>query len=132
VSDARVTALGNGRFLVTDGASRQLAYAAATDRQTWVFVDGRTFVIETDSPAREHTTASHRDDAGALSSPMPATVARVQVETGQDVRDGDVLIVLEAMKMELSITAPRDGRVKTIACHVGELVQPGIPLVELE
>jgi biotin carboxyl carrier protein len=36
------------------------------------------------------------------------------------------------MKMELAITAPRDGRVRAIACRVGELVQPGVPLVEFD
>ena len=40
--------------------------------------------------------------------------------------------MLEAMKMELPIKAPRDGSVKSIACQPGELVQPGVPLLELE
>jgi biotin carboxyl carrier protein len=40
--------------------------------------------------------------------------------------------MLEAMKMELPITAPRAGRVKSIHCREGELVQPGVPLLELE
>ena len=43
-----------------------------------------------------------------------------------------VLIMLEAMKMELPIKAPRDGRVMAIACRPGELVQPGVPLIEFE
>jgi biotin carboxyl carrier protein len=68
----------------------------------------------------------------ALAPPMPATVASVLVAPGQPVARGDVLIMLEAMKMELPITAPRDGRVRSVACRPGELVQPGIALVELE
>ena len=63
---------------------------------------------------------------------MPATVAAVHVKPGQQVARGDVLITLEAMKMELAIKAPRDGRVRTIACRAGDLVQPGVPLVEIE
>ena len=63
---------------------------------------------------------------------MPATVERITVERGQSVTAGHVLIVLEAMKMELTIKAPRGGRVKAIACRAGELVQPGVPLIELE
>ena len=63
---------------------------------------------------------------------MPASVSSVNVAVGQQVARGDVLIMLEAMKMELPIKAPRDGRVTTIACRQGELVQPGIPLLELE
>ena len=44
---------------------------------------------------------------------------------------GTTLVVLEAMKMELPIKAPADGTVVSLACRVGELVQPGVTLVEL-
>lgn len=63
---------------------------------------------------------------------MPATVLRIIVEPGQRVSKGDVLVVLEAMKMELAIRAPRDASVKAIACQPGELVQAGVPLIEIE
>jgi biotin carboxyl carrier protein len=96
-----------------------------------VFLDGRVYVIDvTSSGGGSQVRALH--DEMALASPMPATVAAIAVTPGQDVSQGDVLIMLEAMKMELPIKAPRDGRVKAVACSVGELVQPGIPLVELE
>jgi biotin carboxyl carrier protein len=76
--------------------------------------------------------ASSQDDELALAAPMPATVASIHVTPGQDVATGDLLVTLEAMKMELSIRAPRAGRVKSVACRRGELVQPGVPLLELE
>jgi biotin carboxyl carrier protein len=63
---------------------------------------------------------------------MPATVITVNVEPGQRVARGDVLLMLEAMKMELPVKAPRDATVKAIRCRQGELVQPGVPLLELE
>jgi biotin carboxyl carrier protein len=63
---------------------------------------------------------------------MPATVIAVNVAPGQEVADGDVLVLLEAMKMELPIKAPHAGRVKSIACREGELVSAGVPLLELE
>jgi biotin carboxyl carrier protein len=63
---------------------------------------------------------------------MPATVVMIKAEPGQQVAQGDVLLMLEAMKMELPIKAPRDGRITAINCRQGELVQPGVPLVELE
>jgi len=122
-----VETLGNGRFRV-DG---RLAYAARGRRGTWVFIDGRTYVIEPES--RDDAAGLHAaDDQMALSAPMPATVVAVGVTPGQDVAAGDLLVMLEAMKMELPIRAPRAGRVKALACRVGELVQPGVPLVEMD
>ena len=126
---ADVTPLGNGRYLVSDGGQRSLAYAAGPADARWVFLNGRVYVINT---TRSATARRAPDDELALASPMPARVAAVHVSAGQQVSRGDVLIMLEAMKMELSIRAPRDGRIKSIACQAGELVQPGTPLVELE
>ena len=63
---------------------------------------------------------------------MPATVVAINVTSGQAVKTGDVLVVLEAMKMELTVTAPHDGRIREVACRIGELVQPGVPLVEFD
>jgi biotin carboxyl carrier protein len=72
------------------------------------------------------------DDQLALSAPMPATVIAVNVAPGQEVAEGDVLVLLEAMKMEVPIKAPRAGRVKSVACREGELVQSGVRLLELD
>jgi len=99
--------------------------------RTWVFIDGRTFVIDGDErDVRPRGSAT--DDQVALSAPMPATVLKITVAPGQDVNEGDLLVMLEAMKMEMPIKAPRSGRVRSLACREGELVQPGVPLVELE
>jgi biotin carboxyl carrier protein len=63
---------------------------------------------------------------------MPATVVAINVTPGQTVKAGDVLVVLEAMKMELAVTAPHDGRVREVSCRVGELVQPDVALIDFE
>ena len=122
-----VEALGSGRFRVNG----RLVYAVEEKQRTWVFIEGHTYVIEgddRDGNAREHAT----DDLMALSAPMPATVIAITATPGQEVAAGDLLVMLEAMKMELPIRAPRAGRVKSLACREGELVQPGVPLVEME
>ena len=120
-------ALGNGRCLVNG----RLAYAARDGERTWIFLDGGTFIIEPerrDASERPHVT----DDQVALSAPMPATVLSIKVAPGQEVAAGDLLVLLEAMKMEVPIKAPRAGRVKSLKCREGDLVQPGVPLVDLE
>jgi biotin carboxyl carrier protein len=129
--DSTVTPLGDGRWRIVANGQQRIAYSVASGDAVWVFLDGRTYVVE-QSRSGHAGRRQHHDDEDALASPMPATVERITVEPGQSVAAGDVLIVLEAMKMELTIKAPRDGRVKAIACRAGELVQPGAPLIELE
>ncbi len=71
-----------------------------------------------------------RSAATALTAPMPATVIRVQVKAGDPVKKGDVMVVLEAMKMELPLRALGDGVVHAVRCQEGDLVQADATLVE--
>jgi 3-methylcrotonyl-CoA carboxylase alpha subunit len=118
--------MGDGTYQIDVGSRKQLAYAVA-GQETWVFLDGRTYVVADESDRRRATA----DDPSALAAPMPATVLSIDVTAGQDVTRDTVLIMLEAMKMELPIKAPCDGRVTAIHCRKGELVQPGVPLLDL-
>ncbi|MEN3156764.1 acetyl/propionyl/methylcrotonyl-CoA carboxylase subunit alpha [Alkalimonas sp. NCh-2] len=72
------------------------------------------------------------DDSGSLTAPMNGTIVAVLVEAGQQVKAGQTLVVMEAMKMEYSIKAPTDATVKAVFYQAGELVQDGAELVELE
>jgi acetyl/propionyl-CoA carboxylase alpha subunit len=122
-----VVPLGNGRYQVDAGGTRRIAYAAGS-RDTWVFLDGHVFFV----PLNTGPAVTARPDDRALTAPMPATVLDIRVSPGQAVARDEILIVLEAMKMELPVRAPRDGRVATIDCKPGELVQAGATLLELE
>jgi len=127
--DITVTPLGAGRFLVTRGGRQRLAYGTHAGGATWVFLDGDVTVIGP-TMARARTTAA--DEQASLAAPMPATVLAITVRPGQKVAAGDVLIRLEAMKMELPVRSPRDATVVAIKCREGELVQAGVPLLELD
>lgn len=145
MAEIDVTPLGNGAYRVSDGALQRIAYAAGPPEARWVFLEGHVYVlnVEEGSPGGlPHTPEVSQPfraakprrthDTDALASPMPATVVGISVEPGRRVSKGDVLVMLEAMKMELPIRAPRDGVVRAVACSPGDLVQPGIPLLELE
>lgn len=112
------------------GTPNARAWAVVSDDVRWVFLDGRVYTFEVEGPARvRRRSAAH---AGALTAPMPATVRKVAVGAGDRVARGDVLIVLEAMKMELPIRAAGDGTVQAVHCREGEMVQPGQELVAFD
>lgn len=116
-----------GEFVVRDGDRLVRVYAVPSGGTTWVFHEGVTYEIVQQRSSRARASAP----AGSLTAPMPATVVHVKVQAGDEVKHGDILIVLEAMKMELPVRAPADGRVVAIHCEPGQLVQPDTSLIEL-
>ncbi|MBQ6569178.1 MAG: biotin/lipoyl-binding protein [Clostridia bacterium] len=66
-----------------------------------------------------------------VNSPMPGTILNINVKAGDSVKRGDVLLILEAMKMENEIMAPRDAVVAGVHVNKGESVESGTPLVSL-
>ncbi len=66
-----------------------------------------------------------------VKSPMPGNILKINVSQGQAVKEGDVLIVLEAMKMENEIVAPQDGTIASVNVSVGSQVEAGDTLVTL-
>ena len=122
--------IADGRFIV-DGVETtppRRAHAVADGDDRWVFLDGEVYVFEITREGRKRTGAHH----GTLTAPMPATVIRINTPAGTPVKRGETLLVLEAMKMELPIRATTDGTVKAVNCRVGDLVQAGVSLIELE
>ena len=126
-----VTAVRPGEYVVDDGRRRWRVAVADDGDARWVSVDGQVAVVEVESgTARAPRKKSAAADS--MMAPMPATVVKLLVEPGQTVTEGATILVLEAMKMELPIRAPRDGVVRAVHCAQGELVQPGVALVDLE
>ena len=104
---------------VTVDGSRRFVRLGALD-----FVLDRT-VVEASGRPRANPT-------GGLESPMPGLVTRVMVSVGEIVKKGQPLVAIEAMKMEHMVRAPRDGKIRGLRATSGEMVSPGVALVELE
>lgn len=120
-----------GEYRVRRGERVETVFVAGSAESRWVAIGGRAYEVEVAREGRERRrAAAGRQDA--LSAPMPATVIAVEVTPGQAVRQGETLLMLEAMKMEMPIRAPQDGIVRAIHCEPGELVQPGMRLVEMD
>ena len=128
---AEVERIDDGSYRVRLGERRFEVVVAREPGVEWGWVDGRAFRW---THAPEATTRAHEPtaDAGPVRAPMPAVVTEIAVAPGQAVARGDTLVVLEAMKMELPVKAPRDGRVTAVRCATGDRVDADTPLVELD
>ena len=67
----------------------------------------------------------------AIKAPMPGLILKVNVSEGQKVKEGDILVILEAMKMENTLTSPNEGIIKSISVEKGKTVEKGEVLIEL-
>lgn len=107
--------------LEADGLREQFHVAVHDER---IDVDGRTGGAEFErvDPLPEPTELQA---VGSLAAPMPGSVVRLEVSEGDEIRAGDPVLVLEAMKMEHQVRAPSDGRVTSVLVAVGEQVDLG-------
>lgn len=78
------------------------------------------------------TNQSNVNTANALKAPLPGVVTEIKVEVGSEVKKGDTVVVLEAMKMANNLEAEKDGKVTAICVKQGESVMEDTPLVVIE
>ncbi|MCB9450578.1 MAG: acetyl-CoA carboxylase biotin carboxyl carrier protein subunit [Anaerolineaceae bacterium] len=123
-------AVNNGGWLLTYGARRELVYSAAQGDQRYVNVGGHDFTLAV-TDARSHRRRQ-TSSGGDLKAQMPGQVVDVLATVGENVTRGQTLVVLEAMKMEIRVSAPVDGVVKRLLVAKGDVVERGQLLLEVE
>ena len=126
LGEYRASVLTDGRIMVQlDGRSR-IAHSAKVGDVWWVHIDGHIFCVE-----KTEAGSVDGDSDGGMTAPMPGKILEVKVADGQTVEAGELLLVMEAMKMEHRIVAPTDGVVAKVNFSTGDQVQQGDVLVEM-
>jgi 3-methylcrotonyl-CoA carboxylase alpha subunit len=125
----RVEELSPGRFLALAESRREIVHCVREGLSVHVSWRGSVYRLEEE---REGARPGLQGVAHGLEAPMPGKVLAVRVAPGQSVVKGQELLVIEAMKMENAMRAPRDGRVKALFAKPGDMVGPGVVLVDLE
>ncbi|MEC9457634.1 MAG: biotin/lipoyl-containing protein [Candidatus Thermoplasmatota archaeon] len=128
--------MGEKRKVTVDGKEFEVEIELI-DGVWEVTLEGRKFSVETDEEkqhirrAREKVSGSKLGASGTISSAIPGKIVSILVSVGDAVSAGDVVIVLEAMKMQNEIKASVDGVISEIKCNAGERVEANVPLLEI-
>jgi 3-methylcrotonyl-CoA carboxylase alpha subunit len=121
-------ALGDGRHRVHAGREHREVHIAQHGDQVWIHVDGRAYSLQRVNPL-DALAARGGGGGDSTLSPMPGTILTVQVQPGDAVKAGQVLLTMESMKLEVTITAPHDGEIAEVLCAPGQTVPVKAALV---
>ncbi len=132
--DISVSAININTFRVISNGSAVNAFVAEDEANYYVRIGGSsiTFSKPIDEEMSFEEEGGLSSGCEAVTSPMPGSVVKVEVEAGQEVAEGDALIIVEAMKMETTLFASIDGIVTEVNVKAGEQVSADTILVVVE
>lgn len=123
---------GSARLALSIDGKRVRARIWADGATRWVWIDGRAWRLEVPDQGADRRQADDAGGANDLDAPISGAVVTVDVTPGDAVEEGQVLVIVEAMKMEHRIRSPRGGIVAAVHCEIGAMVDQGMRLVDLE
>ena len=100
----------------------------------WIHHEGETFCVELESQAagRSKKKKHQGTHTGEVLAPMPGKITRLFKSTGDQVKKGNAVLVMEAMKMEYTLKAEINGQVQSVSCSIGEQVILGKLLMQIK
>lgn len=122
-------ALVEGRLEV-DGVETSIHVATDGDR-LFIHIGGEAHEVVYRDPVSRHAIQSGSGAQDVLRAPMPGAVVALPVKEGQEVKKGEVLLVIESMKLESPIRSPRDGIVESLHVPLSKGFERDAPLVSL-
>lgn len=128
----RLAGTGNdgGARLLVDGVAHEVIVATRGD-EVFVHLDGEAYQLRYEHPLQRLAEAGGGAAEDRVRAPMPGSIVSVAVREGEAVGRGQTLLVMESMKMETTIIAPRDGQVQALHYVVGQSFERDALLVEL-
>jgi biotin carboxyl carrier protein len=120
-----------GLVLETGGDADRVVIATRGD-EVYVHLDGAAYALRYRHPLDSVSHHGTGDTDDCVRAPMPGTAVVIHVETGRKVARGDALLVMESMKLETTIAAPREGIVQAVHVALGQTFERDAPLVTLE
>jgi 3-methylcrotonyl-CoA carboxylase alpha subunit len=122
--------LGSGQFQFTlDNIIYKCSVAKDGDLR-FIHLDGQDYELKRVSDVEEEFEET--EEEGSLSSPMPGRIVKLLVKQGEEIKKGQDLLVVEAMKMENKITSPFDGIITEIYYDIGDQIEANVPLMEIK
>jgi biotin carboxyl carrier protein len=123
------------RKVIVDG--QEFEVEVEVENGKWLAtVEGRTFEIEIPDSGpvvkKRRTAGGKKKKSGTVSANIPGKIVTIEVAEGQEVTEGQVILILEAMKMQNEIQAPVNGKVVSVNCEEGQSIEANVPLVVIE
>jgi biotin carboxyl carrier protein len=123
------------RKVIVDG--QEFEVDVEVENGKWLAsVEGRTFTIEIPDSGpvvkKRRAGGGKKKKSGTVSANIPGKIVTIEVAEGQEVTEGQVILILEAMKMQNEIQAPVNGKVVSVNCEEGQSIEANVPLVVIE
>ena len=122
--------------VIVDGVEDEVSVKVSDVGKWRATVEGTTFEVEIPNSGpvakKKRSGGGKKKKSGTVSANIPGKIVTIEVEVGQEVEEGQVILILEAMKMQNEIQAPVSGTVTSVNCEEGQSIEANVPLVVIE